>query len=69
MENQNNIILQAAKQDLEAVCKKHDIILLPVIVHQGDRTLSSIEIVPRSEVQAPNVEAMPEPKLPTPEMP
>jgi hypothetical protein len=49
---QNNEIIQKAKEELEAVCKKYDIALMPVVVHQGDRTFSSIEIMPRP--QAPN---------------
>lgn len=44
--------LKQAKEELEAVCKKYDITLLPVIVHQGDRSFSSIEIVPRKSLQA-----------------
>jgi len=54
MEQNENI--KQAKEELEAVCKKYDIVLMPVVVHQGDRTFSSIEIVPRQqpqEVQAP----------------
>jgi len=44
--------LKQAKQELEEVCNKYDIILLPVIVHQGNRTTSSIEIVSRSSFVA-----------------
>lgn len=39
-------VLKAAKEEIEAVCKKHSIVLIPVVVHQGDRTISSIEIAP-----------------------
>jgi hypothetical protein len=49
---QNNETIQKAKEELEAVCKKYEISLVPVVVHQGDRTFSSIEIVPRP--QAPS---------------
>lgn len=45
--------LKQAKQELEAVCQKYDIALTPVVVHQGDRTFSSIEIVPRPRQQEP----------------
>ena len=38
--------MKAAKQEIEDVCKKHSIVLIPVVVHQGDRTISSIEIAP-----------------------
>lgn len=38
--------LKTAKEEIEAVCKKHNIVLVPVVVHQGDRTFSSIEISP-----------------------
>lgn len=48
----SNEDLKQAKDELEAVCKKYDIALVPVVVHQGDRTFSSIEIVPRKALQA-----------------
>jgi hypothetical protein len=38
--------LQTVKQEIEAICKKYNIILVPVVVHQGDQTFSSIEIAP-----------------------
>ena len=47
----NNEDLKQAKDELEAVCKKYDIALIPVVVHQGDRTFSSIEIAPRAALQ------------------
>jgi hypothetical protein len=43
----SNEDLKQAKEELEAICQKYNITLMPVIVHQGDRTFSSIEIVPR----------------------
>ena len=48
----SNEDLKQAKQELEAICQKYDITLMPVVVHQGDRTFSSIEIVPRKALQA-----------------
>lgn len=45
---QNNEILKQAKQELETICQKYDIVLIPVIVHRGDETFSSIDLVPRS---------------------
>jgi len=38
--------IKKAKEELEAVCTKHGITLLPVVVHQGNQTFSSIEIIP-----------------------
>lgn len=40
--------LKSVKEEIEATCKKYNVILVPVIVHQGDRTFSSIEIAPMS---------------------
>lgn len=61
MENQPNISpeqLKAAKEEIEALCKKYSISLVPVVVHQGDRTFSSIEIVPvLSKEQAEKLQA------------
>lgn len=45
---QNNESLKQAKEELEAVCQKYDIALIPVIVHRGNDTFSSIDLVPRS---------------------
>lgn len=41
--------LAQAKEEIETVCKKYGIALMPVVVHQGNRTQSSIEIVPIPE--------------------
>ena len=38
--------LKTVKEEIETICKKYNCILMPVIVHQGDRTFSSIEIAP-----------------------
>jgi len=59
----NNETLKQAKQELEDICKKYEITLMPVVVHQGDRTFSSIEIVPRQALQqqpAPEASAVPD---------
>jgi hypothetical protein len=49
--------LKSAKEDLEAVCKKYSVALVPVVVHQGDRTISSVEIVPViDEAEQPSTE-------------
>jgi len=37
--------LETIKKELEEICEKYGVTLVPVIVHQGNRTLSSIEIV------------------------
>jgi len=50
-ETLNQETLKQAKQELEDICKKYEITLMPVVVHQGDRTFSSIEIVPRKALQ------------------
>lgn len=42
-------VLAQAKEEIETVCKKYNIALMPVVVHQGNRTQSSIEIVPIPE--------------------
>jgi hypothetical protein len=47
----NQETLKQAKQELEDICKKYEINLVPVVVHQGDRTFSSIEIVPNQVLQ------------------
>jgi len=58
MEQTINDKYKQAKEELEAICEKYGINLLPVIIHQGDRTFSSIEIVPRQQPQvAPQEEA------------
>jgi hypothetical protein len=36
--------LKTAKEEIEAICKKYSITLIPIVVHQGDKTYSSIEI-------------------------
>jgi hypothetical protein len=46
MEQINPETLKQAKEELEAICVKYSIALVPVVIHQGDRTISSIEIVP-----------------------
>jgi len=38
--------LKLAKEEIETICQKYNITLVPVVVHQGDRTVSSIEIIP-----------------------
>lgn len=51
MENTQESLKQV-KEELEAICVKYSIALVPVVVHQGDRTFSSIEIVPLKQQAA-----------------
>lgn len=46
MENNITSNFKQAKEEIEAICKKYGIALVPVVMHQGNRTASSIEIVP-----------------------
>lgn len=41
--------LAAAKQDIENVLQKYNIVLVPVTMHYGDKTVSRIDIVPASK--------------------
>jgi hypothetical protein len=38
--------LANAKQDIEALLLKHNIVLIPIVIHHGDRTISRIDIAP-----------------------
>jgi hypothetical protein len=38
--------MEAAKKELEAICHKYQVSLVPVVVHHGERTFTSVEIVP-----------------------
>jgi len=38
--------IKEVKDKIEALCKEYEVMLMPVIVHQGDRTFSTIDIVP-----------------------
>jgi hypothetical protein len=44
--------LEQVKKELEDVCVKYGVTLVPVVVHQGNRTFSSIEIVPAQSQQS-----------------
>ena len=50
MENVNEVIKQA-KEKIETICKEYQVTLMPVVVHQGDRTFSTIDIVPLAVVK------------------
>jgi hypothetical protein len=38
--------LVAAKQEIEAVLQKYNIVLIPITIHHGDRTFSRIDVAP-----------------------
>ena len=49
MENTNtekNENLAKAKAEIEEILLKYKIVLLPVIIHQGEKTISRIDIAP-----------------------
>lgn len=46
--------LLEAKREVEAVLAKHNIILVPIVIHHGDRTISRIDIAPAPEQQEQN---------------
>ena len=48
----SNEPLKLAKEEIEAVCQKHDIVLMPITVHRGNDTFSSIDLVPRSALRS-----------------
>lgn len=48
----SNESLKQAKEAIEAVCQKYDIILMPITVHRGNETFSSIDLVPRSALRS-----------------
>ena len=43
--------LETAKTEIEAILKKHNVVLVPIVVHQGDRTFSRIDIAPVQETE------------------
>ena len=51
-ENKNGLTdeqLLAAKQEIEATLQKYNIILVPIVIHHGDRTISRIDIAPAAK--------------------
>lgn len=38
--------LASAKQEIEEILQKYEVALVPIVVHQGDRTFSRIDIAP-----------------------
>jgi hypothetical protein len=41
--------MEIAKKEIEQICQKYRISLVPVVIHHGDRTVSSIEIIPMQQ--------------------
>lgn len=46
--------LDTAKTEIEAILKKYNLALIPVVIHQGDKTFSRIDIAPIQEVANPS---------------
>lgn len=52
METQSNLTeeqttkLAEAKAEIEALLQKHNIVLVPVVVHFGEKTITRIDIAP-----------------------
>lgn len=49
MEENNTINeeqLISAKQEIEEILKKYNIVLVPIVIHHGDRTISRIDVAP-----------------------
>lgn len=52
MEPQQNLTdeqsskLAEAKADIEALLQKHNIVLVPVVIHFGEKTVTRIDIAP-----------------------
>lgn len=43
--------IEEAKKEIQAVCEKYRVTLVPVTIHRGDQTLSSIDIYPVSSLE------------------
>lgn len=48
--------LATAKGEIENILKKYGVILVPIVVHQGDKTFSRIDIAPVGSVGPSNEE-------------
>jgi hypothetical protein len=47
--NKENESMAKAKQEIEDILVKYNVILVPVVMHQGDKTISRIDIAPASK--------------------
>jgi glutamate 5-kinase len=52
MENNLPENVKKAKEAIEAILQEQKVALIPVIVHQGDRTFSSVDVVSIAEQQS-----------------
>lgn len=43
---QTQELMEVAKKEIEQICQKYNISLVPVVVHHGDRTFTSIDLIP-----------------------
>jgi hypothetical protein len=48
-EEKRDINMAAAKEEIEQILLKYNVVLIPVIIHQGENTISRIDIAPVSE--------------------
>lgn len=48
--------LATAKGEIENILKKYGVILVPIVVHQGDKTFSRIDIAPVGSANVGNEE-------------
>jgi hypothetical protein len=48
--NEDQLI--AAKKEIEEVLKKHNIVLVPIVIHHGDRTISRIDVAPAPKISS-----------------
>ena len=49
MEENNTLTdeqLLNAKKEIEEILKKYGIVLVPIVIHHGDRTISRIDVAP-----------------------
>jgi hypothetical protein len=51
--------LAAAKGEIETILQKYNIILVPVVMHHGDRTISRIDITPAQKQADLNTNSAP----------
>jgi|LauGreDrversion4_2_1035121.scaffolds.fasta_scaffold77140_3 hypothetical protein len=46
--NKRDADMAKAKEEIEQILLKYKIVLIPVVMHQGDKTISRIDIAPAS---------------------
>lgn len=45
----NDEQLIEAKKEIEAILSKYNIVLVPIVIHHGDRTISRIDVAPAAK--------------------